>query len=110
MIDTAKLTAAVETLQGYCEQVRLVMVARGYPLSKVYIAIRAGDPSLFTQSGLGVVDEDSSRNTPWEHFHPTDFTEALAYAEARPVRATPDDFAATIGITPDGRVLDAVEG
>src|SRR3546814_8469822 len=106
MIDTAKLTAAVETLQLYCEQGRLVMVARGYPDARVCVDLDAGGYSFHSEYAIKVYD-DLNGDRGHKLFGVLEFTEALAYAEARPVRATPESFAATIGITPDGRVLDS---
>ena len=105
MIDTAKLTAAVETLQLYCEQVRHVMVAKGYPEARVIVDVEAGGNSWHDQYAIKVYDDFAGR-TAHEMFGIREFEKALAYAESRPPRATAALIAATLGITPDGRVLD----
>jgi hypothetical protein len=105
-MDTAKLIAAVETLREYCEQVRHVMVARGYPKARVFISRESGS-RFGTGNHIGVYDDETGA-TGASFFRPTEFEKALAYAESRPRRATEADIAATLGITPDGRVLEGV--
>lgn len=105
MLDTAALTAAVETLQLYCEQVRHVMVARGYDRGHCNIDICLGG---YLTASVWVFD---TTDGPCEDFrardHANPFAAALAYAEARPIHPTPTDFAAAIGIAPDGALLAA---
>ncbi|HEX7072725.1 MAG TPA: hypothetical protein VF226_01685 [Hyphomicrobiaceae bacterium] len=110
MLNTAKLTAAVETLRAYCEQVRLAMNARGYAGAEIHLTVRSGCPGYYGPGSIGAYDDGQMGDGIFQHFALTEFEKALAYAEARPRRATEADIAATLGITPDGRVLEVVEG
>lgn len=101
-MDTAKLTAAVETLQEYCEQVRLVMNAKGYLDGHANVDIGLGGADRF-QVWVFSVRGSCKSFSSWDG---DAFAAALAYAESLPPAHTPATIAATLGITPDGRVLE----
>jgi hypothetical protein len=99
-MDAERLNDAVAVLRDAVSEIADAMKARGY--LDAAVSIRAAHDGA--RSWIHIADKEIGGT--YEFFTLRQFDEALAYAQARPRQPSPDDFAASIGIAPDGSFLD----